>query len=233
MIAFLIPIKHFNNSNDYTLLWDLLNKTLISICNNEGDFHVFVAANQLLSLDEGVINNTTLVKIESQPIRCGQARVLGADFAEHREDKARKRIALIKEAQKHNPTHFFMMDGDDLISNQIVKFINNRKEKPIFIIDKGYFYKNGKICPKDDFNVHCGSSVVVSSEIVYNNMDNWEWCIEWLGRHKIQRDSEGVSFVPFPASVYCIHSDCTSYYLFARTGNWRLPTTEEIEEFKL
>jgi len=238
MIAFLIPIKHFQNSNSYHYLWELLNQTLRSILANEGDFHIFIAANKELPFDPDIDTSKVTVKIvNTNPIPINQPTKQDKNYLEHKFDKTTKRLALLEDedVKSLNPTHFFMMDGDDLLSNRIVKFINKRRKRPVFIIDRGHFYKvdSELICNKEDFNRHCGSSVVLSSKIVYNNMDNWEWSVEWIGRHKIQRTYGDILKVPFYASVYRLHPDCVSAYMFRREGNWRKPTLQETKEFKL
>lgn len=235
MIAFLIPIKHYKNSTDYKQTWRLLNQTIRSICANIGEYQIFIAANKILPIDPDVdVDRITLLEVESEPIEYSQPRELGPPFTAHNYDKALKRQALIEDAKSSKPTYYYMMDGDDLISCKTVEFLSTQIATTI-IMDKGYFYKVNEqlICEKEDFNIHCGSSVAVRSDYVEGNVNDWHWAVEWLGRHKCQRSHRDIEFTPFFASVYCLHSDCTSKYLYHRVGDYRPPTPGEIEEFKL
>jgi hypothetical protein len=216
-------------------MWGLLNQTIRSICANTGDFKIFIAANKVLPFESDIdTEKIELLEVKSEPIEYSQPKQLGPGFLAHNYDKAVKRIALIDEAKQHGPTYYYMMDADDLISNRTVSFLSTQTATAI-IVDKGYFYKTqeGTVCEKEQFNIHCGTSVAVKASYVHENVDDWVWSVEWLGRHKCQRNHRDVEFVPFPASVYCLHSDCTSRYLYKRLGDYRDPTPEEIEEFKL
>lgn len=63
---------------------------------------------------------------------------------------------------------WFSLDADDLISSKFVEEILNYKSYKAIVLDKGYFYfkSTGLFNKENEFSAYCGSSSVLSSDLV-------------------------------------------------------------------
>lgn len=98
-----------------------------------------------------------------------------------------------------------VVDSDDLISNEIVCFVESQDPKTLgWCINQGYNFKEGAnylFYKNKTFNHLCGSSVIIMADLV-NELLKREPYLFFV--HETMGISDGQKFleVPFPAGVY-------------------------------
>lgn len=93
-------------------------------------------------------------------------------------DRCLKIFKGFKRLKQQGITHFFPLDADDLLSNELTKHIEENKKSEAILIKNGYiYYENKKILNKtNQFNLYCGSSMIASVNITTgeDSDDNFE-----------------------------------------------------------
>lgn len=67
MITFITSIRHPNSSHNYIRVWEILKKTLYSVCGQSNEnFRVIVVANEILDdfSDDNRIVNTEFIEVD-------------------------------------------------------------------------------------------------------------------------------------------------------------------------
>ncbi|AEE24149.1 hypothetical protein Glaag_3215 [Glaciecola sp. 4H-3-7+YE-5] len=160
MIAFIIAFRHPDSTKNYQHVVELLNATLLSLANQTSEnYRVYIGCNVTpeLDIDTSKVHFCTI----DCPIPNSRKEVLL--------DKGVKRAYAIQTANNEiNPDYFFLLDADDLVSNDCVEYLHQQdwsKSPGGYWLEKGYLLdmNNRKVQEKYGFNRYCGSSLVLSA----------------------------------------------------------------------
>jgi len=168
MLVFITSIRHPKTSNSYERVWDLLNNTLNSICNQKNkDFKVIVVCNKKLPLNknsEKIMRFTEFIEVDFPPIKEIEY------MQELRIDRGIKYVIGLSAGKKYNPNYIMFFDADDLIGNDISEYVNNNPNKNGWVIDKGYKMLGNKIAKKTDHNSICGTGNIFNFKLLITNI---------------------------------------------------------------
>lgn len=228
MLAFIISLKPKSQSKNWERECDLLKQTLQSLLNQtSSNYKVFV----IFSDDPQLQNLSDKVMFIKFPLHfysveeIPESTILLPDFGnnktllERRWDNTKKKVYGCKIAKEQGCTYIMAVDSDDLMSNKLVAYIDERisqKDIPGFFIPKGFLIHYGKKRMikinkgMENFNgsTHIIKSDFVSVPDVYTG--KWIDCNlftshGWIrSRLKKQYDIE-LEAIPFPAVVYVAH----------------------------
>lgn len=228
MIAFILPLKPKAQSKNWEKDCSLLQRTIGSLLNQRNsNYQIFV-----VYTDEPLIKNTdskiTWVKFPYPFVafdNIPDASEILPHFSydklmlERRWDKSRKIFYGCKQAKEKGCTYFMSVDADDLISNRLVEYVEERLSRddcPGFYINRGYLlqYGSNRMIRMDDgmqnFN---GSTHLLRGDLVpipdfekgkwldYNLFTSHGWVLHRL------KESRNVHLeaIPFPAVIYVAH----------------------------
>lgn len=228
MIAFILPLKPKTQSKNWEKDCSLLQKTIESLLNQRSsNYKIFV-----VYTDEPLIKNAdskiTWVKFP-YPFVAFDAIPEASEILPHfnfdklmlerRWDKSKKIFYGCKQAKEQGCTYFMSVDADDLISNRLVEYVENRMSTddcPGFYINRGYLLKYGSnrmIRMDDGMQNFNGSTHLLRSDLVpipdfekgkwldYNLFTSHGWVLHRL------KESRNVQLeaIPFPAVIYVAH----------------------------
>jgi hypothetical protein len=160
MIAFIIAFRHPDSTKNYRHVLELLNATLLSLANQTNEnYRVYIGCNVVpdLEFDTSKVRFCTI----DCPLPKSRKEVLL--------DKGVKRAYAIQTANNEiNPDYFFLLDADDLVSNDCVEYLHQQdwsKSPGGYWLEKGYLLdmNNRKVQEKYGFNRYCGSSLILSA----------------------------------------------------------------------
>lgn len=165
MIAFIIAFRHPDSTKDYNHVVQLLKATLESILNQtNGEFRVYIGCNVEPKLD--ILDPRVRFCAIDCPLPSNRKEVLF--------DKGVKRAFAIQTANAEIvPDYLFLLDADDLVSNDCVEYLYQQdwKNSPGgFWLERGYLLDmfNRKAQEKYGFNRYCGSSLILSGKVLTN-----------------------------------------------------------------
>jgi len=179
MVTFIICVKHHRNCHSYNDIWDLLEKTLVSVCGQLDDrFEVIVVSNKTLNTfpENKKIKKVKFIEVDWLPPSLSNAWQIGAQveyrstgLPEVRLDKGTKYILALSEVDDDNYVMF--VDADDFIHRDLVRTIHN-SGKDLLRINKGFkmgvddtFKRVG------DFNKKCGTCNITKASILKKQID--------------------------------------------------------------
>ena len=163
MIAFIIAFRHPDSTNDYTHVVQLLNATLDSLLKQtKDDFKVYIGCNvePVMNISDSRVKFCTI----DCPLPKNRKEVLL--------DKGVKRAIAIQTANTEiAPDYFFLLDADDLVSNDCVAYLHQQDwihSPGGYWLERGYLLDmfNRKAQEKCGFNRYCGSSLMLSSKVL-------------------------------------------------------------------
>jgi hypothetical protein len=204
MLIFIVPIKSSKLASDWSEFSKLVERTLKSICNqNSQNFKVVVACHELPNISYQ--NN----KIEYIQVDFDPPQLVEDDWDKNRElkegDKARKILVGFKKAKSYNPDYVMVVDSDDLISNNIVSFVEKHNDDISgWYFPKGYFYKEGAkylFLNKENFNIRCGSCIIIKTELFPQLIINDPW-LYYFHETMILPDGKPLDKFPFAGTLY-------------------------------
>jgi len=171
MFYFAVPLISKQACHDWGRVESLLNSTLGSILNSTSqDYKVLIACHDIPNTQYNDNNKINYLKAEFPPLMNQNKRML---------DKIFKLKMIGLEIQKNEDDCFVMlMDADDLISNNLVEYINKDGNSYGYYIYKGYELnyssKRLRYCPR--YNRLCGSSIIlrVSKYDLPTSLDQYE-----------------------------------------------------------
>jgi hypothetical protein len=159
MFIFLLALKHPDTANDYKNVERLLNTTLHSIIGQtHQEFKVIVVCNQLPSVevkDERI--HYHLVNFPAVTKQNGKLNV-----EQKFTDKGSKYLSGLLYAKQFNPSYVYILDSDDWVNHNLVKFLTTAPTHPIWYVDRGYFVNLDKKEYKKRGGLvrYCGSTFV-------------------------------------------------------------------------
>lgn len=164
MIGFIVPFKPKTVSRNWELDSRLLERTLKSICNQSNEsFKVILVFNDRPDIDFTHPNLIFLHypfapafsdEIEDQEY---VFKYYSKEYAEKMLDKGKKTFYGCNKAIEIGCDYLMGVDSDDLISNQIAEFVNNRVNTRV----AGWRIKKGFICEEN-------SSILIKSFAIQN-----------------------------------------------------------------
>jgi hypothetical protein len=174
MLAFIIALKSKTISNSWTLVSDLLERTLRSACNQTSqNFVVVVVCNEKpdVQFEHPKIHYVMVdfippaISIEGE-ISKGYENVHSQDVANKTADKVKKCLRGIEYAQQFSPTHLMMTDADDCVSNRLAETVAKDSACDGWVLRKGYMYREGSrflVVNRRRFNHVCATSVIIKN----------------------------------------------------------------------
>ncbi|MEO9145212.1 MAG: hypothetical protein ABI237_06600 [Ginsengibacter sp.] len=228
MIAFILPLKPKLQSNNWQKDCVLLEATIRSLLNQEeGSYKIFV----VFSDDPQINISSDRLSFIQFPFpfmntsEINEAKNILPYFGndtvmlERRWDKSRKIFYGCKMAKEAGCTYLMSVDADDLVSNKLTKYIEQRlkeKELPGFYIDKGFLYNYGNKrmirIEKDMQNFNGSTHIIKSDFVLIPDFENGKWMDYnlftshgWI-RQRL-KDTHGIELeaIPFPAIIYVAH----------------------------
>ena len=208
MITFVIPVKSRKVSSDWSRFCLLLERTLISICNQtDTDFRVVAACHEIPEIKFKHKNLHFIQVAFEPPVFYGTESQ--EEVTKRREiDKGEKIKRAVAYAEREFDTDYIMtVDSDDCISNRIAEFVNKSgKNVPGWHIEKGYLHVQGQklfLFTTSKFGSLCGSSVIVKPELMkhFYGVDPifyFNHTLKVLNGNIVLRD------FPFSGGIYCM-----------------------------
>jgi hypothetical protein len=165
VVTFIIPIACRNFVSSWELACEYLRQTVGSILNStDPRFAVVIVGHE--SPMEYLPKDSRLHFLrlsESTPkVEEKNLQLIARDWME--------KMKLGREfAKQELPSVFVMrMDADDFLSNRVVGFLSRNYERAAFRISDGWVWNSGEkyfIEKTESFNLLCGSSIILSSQI--------------------------------------------------------------------
>jgi hypothetical protein len=153
-----IPLRSKASSRNWLRVCELFRSTLSSILNQtNGDFGVIVACHDVPS-----VANMTDPRVEV--LIC--AAKVPVNLNEQMTDKHLKRRMIAAKLKRLGGGYLMSVDGDDLVSNRIVAFVERDRNPYGYIINRGYEFDcvTKRVLPAPRFNRLCGSSGIFHFE---------------------------------------------------------------------
>lgn len=243
MIGFVLPFKPLLQSKNWEKDCALLEATIGSLLSQKsGGYKIYV----VYSNKPDININSEKVKLIAFPYpfmpadKIPEAKEMLHHFShdslmlERRWDKSRKIMYGCVEAIKDGCDYLMSVDADDLISDQLVKYISERVQEtklPGFYINRGYLYNYGGSrmisINKDMQNFNGSTHILHASLIRQPDFDNGKWMDfnlftshGWILYRLKEEAGVELEPIPFPAVVYVAHggniSNVSSQKGFAR-----------------
>ena len=214
-LTFIIPIRHPDNSKNWSQLVENLKQTVRSIAaQTSGDWRAVIVANEGASLPD-LPDRFDVVRVGFPPNPNHEFNTenLEAVYDSFRLDKGRRVLAGMLHAR---PSTFFMIvDDDDFVSNQIADFVSKHNSANGWKIRNGFVWGDGGklLILNTDFNNFCGTSLIVRADN-YRLPDRFEDASEdyiktMLGSHVrigkiLEERRTPLADLPFIGAVYRI-----------------------------
>ena len=217
MFIFLIPVTHHLNADDYDNTWRLLDHTLHSVTSQTCDeFHVMVACSKVMPLHIcSRIDKVTFIECADHIICESQPSQTGKEYDLHILDKSIKRKKLIQESSWLSPSLFMMMDADDFVHKDLVRYAFGNSLQAITVLNKGWAIHKKRSHYIENMTAYCGSTVIAKPCFLKDILDSHKH----LGDHQLYRSCQHE--VPFPSIVYNIHAANHSCYLSKYNKRWK------------
>jgi hypothetical protein len=160
MIAFVTSLRHPQNSADYDRVESLLQETLASVTNQDGDdYVVIVVGNKRPSFP--LPSRVHFVEVDFPP----PAPPSGpqTDLNSFVWDKGTKIGAGLLRARDFTPDYVMIFDADDYVSRRIADHVTRNDGPPGWVVDRGWIYSHatGVYRAVADFHRTCGTCHIV------------------------------------------------------------------------
>lgn len=162
MFTFITTVRHPATSLSYARIEALLKRTLCSVCNQtNGNFRVIVVCNQMPTNRMADDRISYLVTAEP-PIETND------NFLRVRIDKGTKFALGLAAARDYRPQHIMFFDADDFVHCGIVEYSETHRTDFGWYVERGFVFdeRTGLISPISQFNEICGTSNIVSYDLV-------------------------------------------------------------------
>jgi hypothetical protein len=207
MICFIVPVKSKIVSNDWPYFSKLVERTMRSLCNQDSlNFEIILVCHEAPEID---FFNEKIhkVHVDFDPPQLKQEESREDGRMKKEIDKAKKIKFGEAYANKFNPDFLMVVDSDDLISNQIVSFVEQQPENsPGWYIEKGYNYKEGSsyvFYKNRTFNHLCGSTVIIRKDLLNELFITNPWLF-YVHETTELSNGEKLMPIPFPGAIYSI-----------------------------
>jgi hypothetical protein len=171
VLAFITSVRHPLNSNDYARVWRLLEHTLVSVCSQtDPRFRVFVVVNQArpLALPAALSERVEIVAVGFPPP--SPVRAAATDMEAIRLDRGTKYAAGVAAAAAHDPDWVMFFDADDFIAEDLVALLHRREHPSGWTLRRGWWLKQGRVSPLDNFWMRCGTSNILRADILLSRV---------------------------------------------------------------
>jgi len=212
-LTFLIPVRHPDNSPDWSRLKANLAQTVASIAaQSNGDWRGIVIANagaDLPPLPERFSVEWVHFPPNSRHEKSGGST---EDFLDaFRIDKGRR--VLMGMLRARDSRFFMISDDDDFVSARIVQFVADNRAANGWTIDRGYVWDDGgKILYRHHrLNHVCGTTLIIRSDL-YGLPESFaaatpEYIKTMLGSHRniasiLAERGTPLASLPFPGAIY-------------------------------
>jgi hypothetical protein len=212
-LTFLIPVRHPDNSPDWSRLKRNLAQTITSIASQtHDDWRAIIIANEgadLPALPERF--SVEWVQFAANP-RHDRPGAATDDFLDaFRIDKGRR---VLKGMLRARDSRFFMIsDDDDFVSSRITQFVADHRDENGWIIDEGYVWDDGGeiLYRHRHLNHVCGTTLIIRSDL-YQLPESFdaatpEYIKTMLGSHRsigkiLAERGAPLRSLPFPGAIY-------------------------------
>jgi len=169
LIAFIIPVKSKKVTSDWSHFSRLVERTLISVCNQtDDDFKVVAVCHEIPDINFKH-PNLHFLQVDFDPPTPNKT-----DSEENLKvmeiDKGTKiKLGAAYARDTFHADYIMTVDSDDYISNRIAAFvIKNTQDLPGWYIKKGYIHLEGRkfLFTTSKFSYLCGSSIIIKPEMV-------------------------------------------------------------------
>ncbi len=213
MLTFLIPVRHPDNSPDWSRLKANLAQTIASIAGqNYGDWRAVIIANEgsdLPTLPDGF--EVEVVDFSPNVLHDRNAGSRDDVLDAFRMDKGRR---VLKGMLRARDSRFFMIvDDDDFVSARLARFVADHPDSNGWKVDLGYVWDDGGrlLLQHDEFNRLCGTSLIIRADL-YNLPSRFEdasadYIKDMLGGHRriaeiLARQQKPLARLPFRGAIY-------------------------------
>ena len=216
-LTFIIPVRHQDNSPNWSQLKANLAQTVRSIASQtSADWRGIIVANDGADLPD-LPPQFSVERVQFPPnLLHDKGSATRDDFLNaFRLDKGRR---VLKGMLAAGDTRFFMIcDDDDFVSNKIAAFAASHSDALGWKITQGYVWDTGGswLYRHDDFNHVCGTSLVVRKDLYqlparFEEADE-EFIMTMLGSHygvadALEKQGRPLQPLPFRGAVYRVAS---------------------------
>ncbi|HEX8546941.1 MAG TPA: glycosyltransferase family A protein [Cytophagaceae bacterium] len=214
-LGIVIPLKSKRVSDNWNLTSKLLDETLTSLRNQSlQNFKVIIVCHELpdISAENKNIAQFLQCDFELRSHKPGQ-EITHYKQIDYILDKNRKISYGLEAIQSRDIEYFMVLDADDLVHKDFVKYIMDTKDPNGYIVHLGYQYYTDleKVVDRNDIDKICGSSTVlheslvpIPSKITDESMTIIPWCF-LCHSHMETHYSETKRLlheIPFPSVLY-------------------------------
>ncbi|MET0661358.1 MAG: galactosyl transferase [Steroidobacteraceae bacterium] len=221
-VTFLIPVRHPDNSRDWSRLKTNLAQTVQSIAaQTHADWRGIVVANEGSDLPT-LPERFTVEWVRFPPnLQHEQGGAPREDFLDaFRMDKGRRVLKGMLRAR--DSRYFMIVDDDDFVSARITQHAVDHPDAYGWTVDMGYVWNDGgKVLYRHPALNHvCGSSLIIRSDL-YRLPSSFEeasaeYIKDILGSHRriaalLAERGTPLASLPFPGAIYRVgHSSSHS-----------------------
>lgn len=212
-LTFLIPVRHPDNSPDWSRLKANLAQTVGSIAaQTNGDWRGIIVANE--GADLPPLPERFGVEWVHFPPNSRHEKSGGSteDFLDaFRIDKGRR---VLKGMLRARDSRFFMIvDDDDFVSARLTQFVADHGNANGWVVDRGYVWDDGgkNLYRHHHLNHVCGTTLIIRSDL-YSLPDSFEsatpeYIKTMLGSHRLigpllAERGTPLASLPFPGAIY-------------------------------
>jgi hypothetical protein len=215
LLTFIIPVRHPQNSRDWSAQIRNLRETAASIANQTSpDWRAIIVANAGASLPELPPRfEVAWVDFPPNPLHDRGSADIERFYDSVRLDKGRRILAGMLRATQ---SRFVMVvDDDDLVSRRLVEFVSTQPPANGFTIRHGLVWSDGGrlLYCHDSFSSFCGTSHIVRTELyrlpASADLAGEPYIKQMLGSHRFieaELAARGTPLVdlPFRGAIYRI-----------------------------
>ena len=212
-LTFLIPVRHPENSRDWSRLKANLAQTVGSIAaQTHSDWRGIIIANEGADLPP-LPQRFAVEWVQFPPNRLHEKPGKStADFLDaFRIDKGRRVLKGMLSAR--NSRFFMIVDDDDFVNARLTQYVADHVDANGWVVDRGYVWDDGgKILYRHrHLNQLCGTTLIVRSDLYGLPRDfesaTPEFIMTMLGSHRMIAPllaERGTPLVPlpFPGAIY-------------------------------
>jgi hypothetical protein len=155
MLIFIVPLKSKEVSKSWANTCQLLERSLYSICNQTDlRFKVIVVCSTRPEIQFDHPNIEYLEVDFDVP----------KTYSEKELDKGRKVVRGLLYARDFSPSHIMVVDADDCISCNLVKYVNENSNASGWVLNNGYVYQEDShfiYYRKSHFYSWCGTCNII------------------------------------------------------------------------
>jgi hypothetical protein len=213
MLTFLIPVRHPDNSPDWSLLKANLEQTIASIAGQDhDDWRAVIIANEGSDLPP-LPERFEVEAVDFSPNVLHDRNAGSRDdvLDAFRIDKGRR---VLKGMLRARDSRFFMIvDDDDFVSARLARYVADHPDANGWKVDLGYVWDDGGrlLLQHDEFNRLCGTSLIIRADL-YDLPQRFEeasadYIKDMLGGHRriadiVARRQKPLAQLPFRGAIY-------------------------------